>query len=322
MRALRVLRADTRPEVWTLAALAFAGAASTALALAFPISDHAPSRLQLTAMVAGACAAVALLRFRTRVRPWMLQAFIALRSVALGLMIANAATRSGATAIALLYIWSAIYAAVFFSRRATHAHVAFMIATYGVATLLGRASVGPTVWLVMGATVWVAAWVLSDLSGRLRAQAHSDALTGLLNRAGLAQAAEREREGARRRGTETAVAVLDLDDFKLVNDHGGHAAGDRLLIDLAAAWRTALRHGDLLARHGGDEFVLVLPDTSEAVARDVLERLADCHPGRWTAGLVTWQADEGLDAAIARADEILYAAKAQAHARAAEAAPL
>jgi diguanylate cyclase (GGDEF)-like protein len=314
MRALRQLRADTPPEVWTLAVLGVSGALAMGLAVLFPVASHTPVRLQLALIACALVLAGALVRFSAHVRPWMLHVILAGRTVLLAVVVAAAVTEPAAMAAALLYVWGAIYAALFFSRRAARAHTGLMLVAYGAATLLGRAPAGATVWMVTAATVWVAASVLSDLSAPLREQARSDALTGLLNRTGFAQAAAREGAIAQRQGTTPTLAVIDLDDFKLVNDLGGHASGDRLLVDLARAWRSTLRPGDLLARYGGDEFVLLLPDTSEAQARATLQRLADAHPGRWTVGLVAWAPTEALEDAIARADAILYEAKALARA--------
>jgi diguanylate cyclase (GGDEF)-like protein len=78
---------------------------------------------------------------------------------------------------------------------------------------------------------------------------------------------------ARRYDRALTVALLDLDDFKLVNDRDGHAAGDRVLVDLATAWTAVLRRSDVLGRHGGDEFILLMPDTTASGARTVLGRL-------------------------------------------------
>jgi diguanylate cyclase (GGDEF)-like protein len=114
---------------------------------------------------------------------------------------------------------------------------------------------------------------------------------------------------AERRGESVALAIIDLDDFKLVNDRGGHAAGDRLLVELAGAWTALLRPGDLLARFGGDEFVLMLAGAAEDQVENLLARLARAHSASWTAGAVRCSDEESLDEAIDRADARLYVAK-------------
>jgi diguanylate cyclase (GGDEF)-like protein len=144
----------------------------------------------------------------------------------------------------------------------------------------------------------------------VRGHLSTDSLTGVLNRGGLAAAAARVAAQGRQRTEPLSVAMLDLDAFKAVNDRDGHAGGDRLLAEATDAWRAAMRADDLLARTGGDEFVLVMPRTSPEQAELVLDRLRGAHPVRWSAGVASWRSGESLDRCMARADARLYAAKA------------
>ena len=96
--------------------------------------------------------------------------------------------------------------------------------------------------------------------------AHFDALTSLPNRVLLADRMQQAIAQAQRRGQLLAVAYLDLDDFKAINDRHGHEAGDQLLVALATRMKQALREGDTLARIGGDEFVVVLVDLTDVAA--------------------------------------------------------
>ncbi len=179
----------------------------------------------------------------------------------------------------------------------------------GVSLLAARAPTGVSVWIIISAMVWVAVALLTALNERLRVAAHTDSLTGLLNRTGFAVAAARLRAMALRRDEPMVLALIDLDDFKLVNDRGGHAVGDRLLLELAGAWTASLRPGDLLGRFGGDEFVLLLAGVSDQQVDHVLARLRRAHPASWTAGAVLCADAESLDDAIDRADARLYSAK-------------
>jgi diguanylate cyclase (GGDEF)-like protein len=101
---------------------------------------------------------------------------------------------------------------------------------------------------------------LRDSEARFEHLAHYDALTGLPNRLLLADRLRQAMAQTKRRGKRLAVAYLDLDGFKAVNDSHGHAVGDQLLVALANQMKQALREGDTLARLGGDEFVAVLID--------------------------------------------------------------
>jgi diguanylate cyclase (GGDEF)-like protein len=109
---------------------------------------------------------------------------------------------------------------------------------------------------------------------RLRDLALHDALTGLPNRTLLADRLDLALAGTARSGGRVLVAFCDLDDFKAVNDSAGHAAGDHVLVTVAARLREAVRPADTVARVGGDEFVVLCPDVpDEASAAEIAERL-------------------------------------------------
>jgi diguanylate cyclase (GGDEF)-like protein len=112
-----------------------------------------------------------------------------------------------------------------------------------------------------------------DARRRIEWLAHYDVLTGLPNRALLADRLEQEVARARRTGERFAVLVFDLDGFKAVNDTWGHAAGDRLLALAAERMRRSLRASDTVGRVGGDEFLALLPQTSEEGAVEAAEKL-------------------------------------------------
>ncbi|HMO10992.1 MAG TPA: GGDEF domain-containing protein, partial [Actinotalea sp.] len=105
------------------------------------------------------------------------------------------------------------------------------------------------------------------------------------------------------------VCYLDLDRFKPVNDRYGHAAGDDLLVGTAAVWQARLRAQDLIGRAGGDEFVLLLPDTDLAGARHLLAELAEASTIGFSAGLALAGPDESLGALLRRADAGMYSVK-------------
>lgn len=147
----------------------------------------------------------------------------------------------------------------------------------------------------------------SDAIGVLAGEARSDPLTGLPNRRSW------ESELARAIAADGAlsVAVLDLDRFKEFNDGHGHPAGDRLLRGCAAAWRSQLRAGDLLARIGGEEFAVALRGCDGALAVEILDRLRAVVPDEQTCsvGLAMRQPGESAESLVGRADRALYEAK-------------
>jgi diguanylate cyclase (GGDEF)-like protein len=107
--------------------------------------------------------------------------------------------------------------------------------------------------------------------------------------------------------------MLDLDHFKTFNDTYGHPAGDELLRRATELWNAALRPEALLARLGGEEFGLILPDASPDAAEIVIERLRIVTPSEVTfsAGIATWDGHESLADVVARADAALYRAKSE-----------
>ncbi|HYH88648.1 MAG TPA: GGDEF domain-containing protein [Solirubrobacteraceae bacterium] len=306
----RLVRAGTPAEVCVLAVMALlVGAGCLALA-AFPLAADSPRGLMVGLGLVGVTVCLTLVRAGADVSPVPLHFTVVLYTTLLSAMVAVAATERGLMLSALGYIWTAVYVAFFFRPGVARRYAVLMIAALGLSLLFARAPTDVSVWVILSVMIWVAVVVLTHLNARLRADAHTDALTGLLNRAGFAVDAARQRAMAGRRGEPLALAVIDLDDFKLVNDRSGHAAGDRLLVELAGVWTASLRPGDLLARFGGDEFVLLVSGAAEDAMDIVLARLARSHAAPWTAGAVICSDDESLDEAIQRADARLYNAKA------------
>ena len=156
---------------------------------------------------------------------------------------------------------------------------------------------------------------------RISAQARHDPLTGALNRKGLDEALEREVSNVRRKGLPLCMGMLDIDNFKLLNDRLGHASGDSALTHLANVAREVMRPQDSLARYGGEEFVLLLPDTAldhgiEAMTRlqrELTKRFFMAGSERilitFSAGVAQLSEDESGSDAIRRADQAMYLAK-------------
>jgi diguanylate cyclase (GGDEF)-like protein/PAS domain S-box-containing protein len=160
------------------------------------------------------------------------------------------------------------------------------------------------------------------LESELERLATTDPLTGALNRRELIRRAEIELERARRYGHPTSAIILDIDNFKTLNDTYGHPAGDKALVALAQLLTREIRAMDFAARYGGEEFMLILPETSLEKARSIAERIrravadmpviADDQTIRFTISLgVTSSENVGQDfeSLLKEADRLLYRAK-------------
>ena len=164
---------------------------------------------------------------------------------------------------------------------------------------------------------------LQNALARIHELATRDDLTGLVNRRRMEELADMEQRRALRSGRRPCLCLVDIDHFKRINDHHGHAAGDEVLRLFARHAAAAMRDTDVLARWGGEEVLVMLPDTEPDEARIGFERLRrvlwrdEAWEGRvqlrvsFSAGLVGWRHGEALRDALARADHALYEAKAR-----------
>lgn len=151
----------------------------------------------------------------------------------------------------------------------------------------------------------------AELLARVEAMARTDVLTGLPNRRAWDEELTNAIARARRQGSPLALAMVDIDHFKLFNDTHGHVAGDALLASAATAWRRALRVTDFLARYGGEEFAVLLPHCAHGEAKELVERLRVAMPEQQTCsiGVAGWDGAESPDELLTRADVALYEAK-------------
>ena len=162
---------------------------------------------------------------------------------------------------------------------------------------------------------------LEDEIRRLSDEVSTDPLTQIANRRGLAKSFETERARMQRSGGALAIGLLDVDNFKKLNDQMGHHTGDLALQFLSRRVSECLRPSDSLARYGGEEFVVLLPDTPVDEAQVVLTRLQRTLSAEFftqdekkvfitfSAGVTQYRTDEAIEAALDRADVALYEAK-------------
>lgn len=168
----------------------------------------------------------------------------------------------------------------------------------------------------------VIAYALSALRRTIRAErylARNDFLTDAANSRCFFEAAGRAIEQSRKAGTKLALAYLDLDNFKAVNDHYGHSTGDQLLRMMVDVIKSNIRAGDLVARLGGDEFAVILPDTDREAAAEAIGRMKTIFsreaakngwPVSLSIGLVLFQSPpENPDQMVRLADQLMYQVK-------------
>lgn len=208
-----------------------------------------------------------------------------------------------------------IFMAVFvrsWHRQSTARAVTALLAAAATLGLWIAPAPVPALWFVLfPACILGATGVIGLLHSALIETALRDPLTAVWNRAGLNRELDHLLPRARRRGESLAVIVLDLDDFKSVNDRDGHAAGDAVLIQLARRWTQQVPATALVGRLGGDEFVVIVPGYDAVAARKLAEHLSGNGPVRVSTGVTVGRADDPGSVAVllTEADGDLYRRK-------------
>jgi diguanylate cyclase (GGDEF)-like protein len=175
--------------------------------------------------------------------------------------------------------------------------------------------------------------MLQDLNAQLVQASTHDLLTGLANRRLLAERLKQEAGRASRQEAPLCLALADLDNFKQINDSWGHDVGDEVLCAVASGIQGALRDYDLCGRWGGEEFLLLLPQTRQQEAAMAMGRVIEAvralrppglpaeHPVRVSIGVTEYAPDERPEDAVSRADAALLQAKREGRDRVVVAAP-
>jgi diguanylate cyclase (GGDEF)-like protein/putative nucleotidyltransferase with HDIG domain len=304
----------------------FASLALLLLVLALLPGADAPVLARLCIPLACALAALALRVNSDRIGPATLYAAATFGTllVSATMLIADDASLSGE----LLYAWLALYAAYFFPiRQAVFQLLLMSVAYLGVLleTVPGHDVVASWITLVavifpVGVVLRVVRGGVTQLVRSLAEAARTDPLTQLKNRLALDLEIDEQLASARRAGRRLSIVVGDLDHFKAVNDQLGHRAGDFALVRVARILSSHRRAGETVARTGGEEFTLLLPNTSEHDAYLAAERMRTAVAGEFASDPVPLTFSFGVanfpdhgssaDAVIESADQALYAAKA------------
>jgi diguanylate cyclase (GGDEF)-like protein len=296
-------------RVGLLALLYGSGALCCVISAWWPMHPDTPLALDRTCAAVGVVVTGLLLLLRDRLPVAGQHTALVGFSLLVAVYAAGSVTAAAVVGLGPALISVGLYAAHSLSLPAARAHALIAVAT----AALGAATAAPDGYalpwsIALGATL-VITEAAARLSAQLRTDAFTDPLTGVANRRAWEAEATRSLARAARTGEPLTVALIDLDDFKQVNDREGHGAGDRLLRLVAAHWRSRLRSSDLLGRQGGDEFALCLPGTDGPAAREVLARLDGTLPIRWSVGTATAGAGDSLADLLQRADAQLYRGK-------------
>jgi diguanylate cyclase (GGDEF)-like protein len=211
--------------------------------------------------------------------------------------------------IANLYVLPTIFTASFYSTRAFSIYLLAQGATSGVVLFTSGVTGASAAWAVLLGTTVTVGVAVHVLQQALKLAATTDPLTGLVNRRAFEPILSRELQRCARLAHPLCLVVIDLDHFKEVNDVHGHQEGDRILGEVSRVWTETLRSTDVLARAGGDEFVLLLPSTGRAHALEMLGRLGSATDQPFSAGLAVAGPRSTVEDLLRLADDACYQAK-------------
>lgn len=278
--------------------------------------------LWLVAVYSLATAATVRLR-RSRTTTAHGMALVAVGSTIIGLAAVGSGTL--APSIALFYVWVSLVSFYFFPRRWAFLQSGFAAVTHAVSLAFTAESTSLAVaqWVFALGTSLMAGVVVGALVRRIGRTAMEDWLTGALNRRAWELALRTALAQVGRNANPATLLLIDVDNFKELNDRLGHAAGDEALRGVARAWTDRLRAADIVARLGGDEFGVLLVGCDAANASAVADTVRGELPDGLTCsiGIAPWNGEEECDELMARADRALYEAKEQGRDRIVVATP-
>jgi len=291
-----------------MAVISFATAAVLAYGALIPLQEAIDPTARVVVIVLWMLAGLVFWFAARFFRVWMVYTAIA-TGLALNLAVLSAAENEFGMVLGLTsQLWICILVGLSFPPPVARVFAGALVVGMTIGEVANPVTHGIAINLLFAASFIVTMEILTRMTSRLRMAASTDPLTGFLNRSGLERQVERVR--GFRRDQKVALLMVDLDNLKDLNDRDGHLEGDRMIREFAASWKENVRAGDLMARVGGDEFLVVSSGSDPAAAEAMVERLRQESPLPWSGGLVFSEGDESLESMIARADRLLYAEKA------------
>jgi diguanylate cyclase (GGDEF)-like protein len=274
--------------------------------------DHSANTTVGAAITLSAYMLVGLLWWRGGILPeWAPPIAGALGTVMVSIAIATGGP-TGGTVFPLIYIWGALYSFTFFSRRVAIMQVALITVGFTAAAIIsGHVALAYVLTVLF--TIFAQAPFVRFLVSEIVELGRVDPLTGIANRRAVDEQMEYVHRDGQRSGRSNALIMIDIDHFKQYNDNRGHLDGDQFLRDVVLAWKAVLRDNDLLARFGGEEFIVLLRDSTIEGALECADRIRSVVPGGMTcsAGVAAFDPGEDSRVLLARVDLALYRAKTE-----------
>lgn len=304
---------DTKYEMASISAVIYIGASlSGLLAMLFAYPKGMDIQLITYICLIALTLGISFYLLRYRFSIWMGVVHIFLGMPLVALVIWAGHVPSGAI-LSLVYLLSSIYSFHFFKSYVSYFVVLLAGACFAYVAQLNHWDGWQAMTvLLIGCASSVGA-VVNLMVKRLHTLATTDGLTGLFNRNTWDTLFEQEFIYLGRSKSSLSLMLIDLNDFKMVNDTQGHQAGDLILVKTAKAIKEVVRDSDVIARWGGDEFIILLRECNLVQAKRLVERLHKKLDGLITAsvGITEYQPGDTQDIMLARADQLMYEEKAQ-----------
>lgn len=304
----RIHLRDTIEEMALVSAILYGGIAISALiALQFPLWPELTPEPIYIASIIGLAASIVFTLGRRRLPVWLMVTHLPFGLILVGIGL-YAGSGTGSIIVSIVFILSSIYSFHFLTALPSIINSTMVLAIYVMVAIINswQGWEAQAVFLLGGCLT--AGLMVNVLVNRLNHLATRDNLTGLYNRHTWDMLLEQQLQAFSRDTLPISIMLLDLNDFKNVNDSQGHLAGDHILKQVASSILTTIRCDDFAARWGGDEFIIFLHNCNAQNAQLMEKRLNRKLKGiiGFSTGITQLQAEDDLDTLLSRADAMLY----------------